>query len=55
MSKCLDQVLLLPSYMQELKDMRKDEVFIPLKRDLAKVRLFLLDLTLDSLTLLIFY
>lgn len=38
----------------ELKDMRKHKVFLSLKRDLAKVRFFLLHLTLDSLTLFIF-
>ena len=36
-SKCLEQALLLPQDMQELKDMRKREVFFSLKRDLAKV------------------
>lgn len=48
-SECLEHALLLPRDMHKLKDMRKREVFLSLKRDLAKVRLFLLDLKLDPL------
>lgn len=36
-SKCLEQALLLPRDMQELREMRKREIFLSLKRDLAKV------------------
>lgn len=35
--ECLEQAMLLPRDMQELKDMRKREVFVSLKRDLAKI------------------
>lgn len=36
-SKCLEKALLLPNDMQELKGLRKREVFLTLKRDLVKV------------------
>ena len=38
-SECLEKALLLPKDMQELQGLRKREVFLSLKRDLAKVRL----------------
>ena len=39
-SKCLEKALLLPDDMQELKGLRKREVFLLLKRDLAKVSFY---------------
>lgn len=36
-AKCLEEALFLPEDMQELKSFRKREVFMSLKRDLAKV------------------
>ena len=39
-SKCLEKALLLPDDMQELKGLRKREVFLSLKRDLAKVSFY---------------
>ena len=35
--ECLEKALLLPDDMQELKGLRKREVFLSLKRDLAQV------------------
>ena len=37
MSECLEQALLLPDDMRELKGLRKREVFLSLKKYLAKV------------------
>lgn len=50
--KCLEQTLLLWD-MQELKGIRKHEVFLSLKRDLSKAKFFLPNLTLDSIAFLI--
>lgn len=35
--ECLERALLLPKYMHELQAMQKHEVFLSLKKDLAKV------------------
>ena len=37
MAECLEKALCFPKDMQELKSFRKREVFLSLKRDLAKV------------------
>ena len=37
LSECLDKTLLIPKDMHELQSLRKREVFLSLKRDLAKV------------------
>ena len=36
-AECLEEALLLPEDMQELRSFRKCKVFLSLKRDLAKV------------------
>ena len=43
-SECLEKAFLLPEDMQELQGLRKCEVFLSLKRDLAKVRVYYLTL-----------
>ena len=40
--KCLEKALLLPDDMQELKGLRKREVFLSLKRDLVKIGFYTL-------------
>lgn len=42
LAECLEKALILPKDMQELRSFRKREVFLWLKRDLAKVYYHLL-------------
>ena len=37
LAKCMEKALPLPENMQELRSFRKREVFLSLKRDIAKV------------------
>ena len=42
MSECLEKALLHPDDMQELKGLRKHEVFLSLKRDPVKIGFYTL-------------
>ena len=51
-AECLEEALLLPEDMQELKSFRKRKVFLSLKKDLAKVHdhflLYLKQITINT-------